>query len=596
LIRALSQVLSYLRLYFRYTRWRLPVLFLLIAAGGLVEAIGVVAVLPLLSVTIGPAAESPLSQKIVQFLGAVGIAPTLGNLLLIIVAAFLVRGAVVFSYIYFSARIMVDVGRELQTTLTRRFCDMQYTYYTQKTAGWFNNLIVGEVSRFVSSLRNFTRLSVSGINTLVLLPIVLALRLEMTLAIFAVGGVALWSLRGLIRKTAHLSHGQTRNAGQLNSEFIQLIQSFIYLKATNSMAAASSHVLDTIERFRNNDLRLRRTAALFEAVKEPIAVVVLAGFIFYEVGIRGGSMPEVIVVALLLYRVLIQLVSFGPQIQAFNEMIGGVSIVQDVTNDLDRHVERLGGQKVDTLKAPIVFRDVGFNYGNTTILDNVNVVVNPNETVGVVGASGAGKTTFFHLLTGLLEPKRGSIAIGTHSYGQIDKGSLRARIGYVTQDPIIFNDTVANNISLWQYDGKDQASLDRIQRAARIAKCEDFIDAMSKGYDSPLGDRGINLSGGQRQRIAIAREIYKDPELLIFDEAASALDADSERYVQESIDRMHGERTVVVITHRLASVRHCDRIYVFDDGEVIQSGTFAELYAAEGSWFRRMCEQQGVSG
>ncbi len=157
------------------------------------------------------------------------------------------------------------------------------------------------------------------------------------------------------------------------------------------------------------------------------------------------------------------------------------------------------------------------------------------------------------------------------------------------------SDTVANNISLWQYDGSDSACLERIRSAARIAKCDAFVSAMPNGYDTPLGDRGIKLSGGERQRIAIAREMFKEPGLLIFDEASSALDAGSERHVRESIEHMHGERTIVVITHRLSSVRCCDRVYVFLRGEVVERGTFDELYAAQDSYFRRMCDEQRVS-
>ena len=360
------------------------------------------------------------------------------------------------------------------------------------------------------------------------------------------------------------------------------------------MAAVNQHVIRTIGNLTDIELRIKRTASLFASIKEPIAVAVLAAFIFYEVTVLGGSFSEVIVVALLLYRMLIQLVSLAPELQTFNQTIGGVFAVQEVSRDLDRHHEVVGTGEVTSLGTPIVFDDVCFRHGDKDILRDLNILIRPNETVGIVGESGAGKTTFFHLLTGLLEPCSGRIMIGDKPYSEIDKNALRAQIGYVTQDPVIFNDTVANNISMWQYNGDDAACLERIRDAARAAKCEQFVSAMPKGLDTPLGDRGIKLSGGERQRIAIARELFKDPALLIFDEAASALDAESEDYVQESIDRLRGERTVVIITHRLASVRRCDRIYVFSSGRVVEQGTFGELYDIEDSYFRKMCDRQGI--
>lgn len=583
---------AYLSLFYHHTRWRFPVLFLLISAGGFIEVVGIVALLPLLNVATGEATDNAISRVIIDILASIGIAPTLGNLLLVIVAIFSARGVFVYLYTYFTAQITVAVRRNVQVDIIRRFCDMTFGYYTRHSTGWFNNIVVVEVHRFISSLRVFSRLLVNAVNAIVFLPFALAMKFELTLAVFAIGGFVLWSLLGLIRRTAEQSRKQTRLMGQINAEFIQLIQAFIYLKATNAMAAANKHVIRTIYRLTDNELRIKRTAAFFVSIMEPIAIAVLASYIYYEVIILSGSLSEITVFALLLYRLLMRLTSFAPQLQAFNETMGGVFAVKEVSQDLDRHGEHSGTQAIAALDVPIVFNDISFRYGNSDILRNVNIVLPPNETIGIVGASGAGKTTFFHMLTGLLAPCSGEITIGGMSYADIDKQTLRSKIGYVTQDAIIFNDTVANNISLWQYEEGDTACLERIRQVTKTAKCDEFVDAMPKGYDTRLGDRGIKLSGGERQRIAIARELFKDPELLIFDEAASALDAESERYVQESIDRMHGERTMVVITHRLASVRNCDRIYVFRSGRVVEEGRFDKLYASKGTYFRHLCDQQ----
>lgn len=595
MIATIKQIAAYWRLFYRHTRWRLLVLYLLIGSGGVIEAAGIVTLMPLLDIAVGGGGDNFISRAVVRVLAAVGITPTLNNLLLVIVSIFCARGVLVFLYTYFTAQITVGVRRNIQLELTQRFCEMSYPYYTERTSGWFNNIIVGEVSRFVSSLRTFSQISINAIHILIFLPVALSLKFELTLAIFALGGIVLWSLRGFIRRTAVLSREQTKNAGLLNSEFIQLIQAFIYLKATNGTAAVNRHVTRSIRNLTDNELRIKRTAALFSSIREPIAATALAAFIFYEVAVLGGSMAEIIVVALLIYRMLIQLVTLAPQLQTFTQTIGGVYAVQDVSRDLDRHHEATGTDQVSAAAATIAFHDVCFRHGDTEVLRDLNIIVRPNETVGIVGESGAGKTTFFYLLTGLLEPNDGRITIGGKAYSEIDRNALRKQIGYVTQDPVIFNDTVAHNISMWSDDGIDSECRERIRTAARAAKCDRFVTAMRDGYDTSLGERGIKLSGGERQRIAIARELFKDPGILIFDEAASALDAESESYVRESIDRMHGERTVVIITHRLASVRNCDRIYVFSSGHVIEEGTFDELHRAAGSYFRRMCDKQGVS-
>ena len=586
---------SFLGLFYRHTGWRLPVLFLLIAFSGTLEVLGIVMMLPLLDIAIGETTEGSISQSILSLLGHLGISATLGNLLLVILAVFVVRGVFVFLSSYFTARITVTALRNIQLGLTKKFNEMSYQFFASHAAGWFNNIITVETRRFVSSLRAFCNLSVNAIHVLIFFPFALSLKFELTLFVFAVGGLVLWSLMGFVRKTSRISREQTVNAGRLNAEFIQLIQSFIYLKATNTTSAVSEHVTESIGRLATNDLRIRKISAMFTSIIEPIAVAVLVAYIFYEVSYLDGAITEVLVLAMLLYRMLIKLVSLGPQLQGFNQSIGGAFAIRDVSLALEQHAEPRGRRTIAALDQPIEFHDVSYSHGDSQVLSNLNVVVRPNEMVGIVGESGAGKTTFFHLLTGLLQPGDGRITIGDIPYSEIDMSSLQERVGYVTQEPIVFNDTVANNISLWQHRTSGDQCMARIRDAARTAMCDDFVEAMSDGYDTVLGDRGVNLSGGERQRIAIAREVFKNPSMLIFDEAASALDASSERFVQDSIEQMRGERTVVIITHRLASARHCDRIYVFKAGRVVEQGTFDGLYNTEGSHFRRMYDLQGLS-
>ncbi len=590
-----KKIFSFLALFYEHTGWRLPILFLLIAFGGILEVLGIVTVLPLLNVAFDETPESPISQAIVGALNHVGISATLGSLLMVILTVFVVRGVFVFLSSYFTAHIIVAAHREIQLDLTNKFNNMSYQYFTTHATGWFSNIIVVETKRFVSSLRGFCNVSVNIINALIFFLFALTIKLELTLLVFAIGGLILWSLIGFVRNTAQISRDQTINAGLLNAEFIQLIQSFIYLRATSTTKAVSDHVTASIGRFANNELRLRKISAIFTSIIEPIAVAVLIAYIFFEVTVLGGAIAEVMVFALLLYRLLIKLVSIGPQLQGFTQNIGGVFAINDVSRALERHSEQGGRHRVASLDEPIAFHDVSYSHGDSRILSNLDITVRPNEMIGIVGESGAGKTTFFHLLTGLLQPCGGRITIGDVPYAEMDMNSLQERIGYVTQEPIIFNDTVANNITLWQRNDEDGSCMERIRSAARAAMCDEFIQAMSDGYDTVMGDRGVNLSGGERQRIAIARELFKNPSLLIFDEAASALDASSERFVRESIERMHGKRTMVVITHRLASVRLCDRIYVFKSGHVVEQGTFDGLYNTEGSHFRRMCDLQGLS-
>lgn len=563
--------------------------------GGLLEALGIVTLLPLLNAAVGDTVDDPLTRSVANLLQSSGITPTIQNLLLVIVFTFTLRGILAFTSHYFMSVIIVDIRRNIQSNLTRRLGDMELSYYVNQTAGWFNNVVVSEAARFVGSMRSFTLVTVCFVNAAVLFPIAISMKPEITSIIVITAVLILLLMRPLIFRTAKYSKEQTRLQGQLNSTFIQVIQSFIYLKATASTALANQHVLNTIDSLSRMELRIRKLAAMLMAMKDPIAVVVLAAFIYFEVEVLGGSLAEVIVVALVFYRMLTQLVSLGPQLQVFNQTVGGVLIVRDVLADMEKHIEPgLEGGEPD-LNEPIILDDVSFSHGDVEILHNLNVRINPNETIGVVGESGSGKTTFFHLLTGLLRPNTGRIQIGERDYSQINMQVLRRQIGYVTQDPIIFDGSITDNISLWQCEQGDEIRMKQVKVAAALARCESFISELDDDYNTQVGDRGVRLSGGERQRVAIARELFKNPRLLIFDEASSALDAHSERYVQQSIDNMRGQRTVLIITHRLASVRNCDRIYVFANGQIAEHGTFVELFTDPNSLFRKMCIEQGLT-
>lgn len=563
--------------------------------GGLLEALGIVTLLPLLNAAVGDTVDDPLTRSVANLLQSSGITPTIQNLLLVIVFTFTLRGILAFTSHYFMSVIIVDIRRNIQSNLTRRLGEMELSYYVNQTAGWFNNVVVSEAARFVGSMRSFTLVTVCFVNAAVLFPIAISMKPEITSIIVITAVLILLLMRPLIFRTAKYSKEQTRLQGQLNSTFIQVIQSFIYLKATASTALANQHVLNTIDSLSRMELRIRKLAAMLMAMKDPIAVVVLAAFIYFEVEVLGGSLAEVIVVALVFYRMLTQLVSLGPQLQVFNQTVGGVLIVRDVLADMEKHIEPgLEGGEPD-LNEPIILDDVSFSHGDVEILHNLNVRINPNETIGVVGESGSGKTTFFHLLTGLLRPNAGRIQIGERDYSQINMQVLRRQIGYVTQDPIIFDGSITDNISLWQCEQGDEIRMKQVKVAAALARCESFISELDDDYNTQVGDRGVRLSGGERQRVAIARELFKNPRLLIFDEASSALDAHSERYVQQSIDNMRGKRTVLIITHRLASVRNCDRIYVFANGQIAEHGTFVELFTDPNSLFRKMCIEQGLT-
>ena len=236
------------------------------------------------------------------------------------------------------------------------------------------------------------------------------------------------------------------------------------------------------------------------------------------------------------------------------------------------------------------FDEVSFRYAGAAewALDGFSLTVKKGETVALVGPSGSGKTTVARLLLRLYDPEQGHVRMDGLDLREAATGAVRSKIGFVTQDPLLFNDTVAANIALFD-EGLDP---ERVQTVAEIAHAMEFIDQLPERFETTIGDGGGRLSGGQRQRLAIARALYHDPPILVLDEATSALDAEGERLVQAAIERVMEDRTAVVIAHRLSTVRRADRIIVMECGRIAESGSHEELMAAKGVYHGMVALQQ----
>ena len=269
------------------------------------------------------------------------------------------------------------------------------------------------------------------------------------------------------------------------------------------------------------------------------------------------------------------------------QSLSAATRIFDILDTREKIVEKPSSCALPAIREGITFENLWFKYGDKDVLKNVSLKTKKGEIIAIVGPSGAGKTTLVNLIPRFYDPQKGSIKIDGKDLKDVTLKSLRDQIGIVTQEMLLFNDTVAHNITY----GKEGFSKEQIVAAASIANAHDFITRMPQGYDTTVGERGFRISGGERQRLAIARAIFKNPPILIFDEATSQLDTESERFVQEAIDRLMKGRTVFVIAHRLSTIKHATKIVVIDNGRLADVGTHDELME-RGGLYKKLYDMQ----
>jgi len=343
-----------------------------------------------------------------------------------------------------------------------------------------------------------------------------------------------------------------------------------------------------------NHIGYRRDLA--SPVSELLGVIMFAIILWYGgSGIISGRIPLEASVLLgylgLFYNIITPAKSVSTSFSNMQKGSAAITRIEEVLTATNTVDDNPNGKKLDHFEHGIEFKNVWFKYDEVTILKNINLKIEKGKTIALVGASGAGKSTLADLIPRFHDVSEGQILVDGINIKNYSLKSLREQISIVTQEPILFNDTIANNIAL----GEQDATIENIQHAARVANAYNFIQRKEEKFDTNIGDRGSKLSGGERQRLTIARAILKNPPILILDEATSSLDTESEKLVQDAINNMMRNRTSIVIAHRLSTIRHADEIIVLQKGEIAERGTHESLMVAEGIYFRLVQMNQLIS-
>ncbi|HEX6614967.1 MAG TPA: ABC transporter ATP-binding protein [Gemmatimonadales bacterium] len=517
-----------------------------------------------------------------------------GRLLVILVLGLLLKNVLSYASTQLSVGVQEGLVRDLRTRIFDHLLTLDLGYFQRNRAGQLISGIITEVEQtktvVTASLLSLFQNVVVVITTLFVLS---TISLRLTLLTLACVPAMVLLLQTLLKRLRRHSRARTRERGEITATVTERIGAVRLIRAFGEEARESARFADQASRYRKQVIRTQRFSSLTSPLTEVfsgflVILIIWAGTRPALIGMTAPLAPEAIIVFLMAALKLtspLKTISSFPAVMAVT--MASAERVFEMLDEPGTEMER-PGEETASFEREIVFDHVSFRYGDDDlVLDDVSFALPRGRVVALVGPSGAGKTTLADLLPRFYDPTSGRITMDGVPLTRLTRRSVRALMGVVSQDTVLLNDTVFANIAF----GSPGATRTQVEAAAKAANADQFLAQLPDGYDTLLGERGTRLSGGQRQRIAIARALLRDPPILILDEATSALDTESERLVQQAIDRLMADRTVLVIAHRLATVRDADEIIVLDAGRVVQRGTHEQLFRS-GGLYRRLYDLQ----
>jgi subfamily B ATP-binding cassette protein MsbA len=456
--------------------------------------------------------------------------------------------------------------------------------------------VVTDVNRLARLSSTVLVMAVRHVGTIVALIVVMFLRewvlALIAIAVFPVVGLA---VRVIGRKLYKINRRAQQKIAELNVVLQESFTGTKIVKAFGRERLEQERFDQVNDRLLALALKDRRVDEMAEPIMEVLGALAIMGALWYggyrviSGALTPGEFFSFTAAVILLYGPVRQLSRMANTVQ---QSIASVERVFEILDTPPAIVDAPDAHALAGFTDAIVFEGAGFRYpeSETWALQDISLTVRKGELVAFVGMSGAGKTTLMELLPRFHDVTAGRITLDGHDLRTVTVGSLRGLIGIVTQDTFLFHDSIEYNIAY----GRPRATPAELERAARQAQAHDFIAALPEGYATPVGERGVKLSGGQAQRLAIARAFLKDPPILILDEATSDLDAESEFLVQQALSELMRGRTVLVIAHRLATVKHADRVVVVHGGRIAETGTHDELMAREAGIYRRLATLQSL--
>lgn len=510
----------------------------------------------------------------------------------IIITVFLKTG---FYYLanYMIVVIRNGVVRDIRSRIYRKILKLQLGFFSDERKGDIMARMTGDVTEVENSIMNSLDMMIKNpILIIVSVAVMVYMSWSLTLFVFVMFPIAGFIIGRIGKSLKKESRKGQHKMGEILSVIEEDLSGLRIIKAFNAEKKATERFEKENESYFHimNQLMWRRFLAhpMSEFLGTTVIIIVLwyGGQLILN---QKSSLDAAAFIGYLVffYNIINPAKAFSTALYSVEKGLASMERIDKIMNTEESIKEKPNAVSISNFSSRIVYKNVSFAYNSTPVLTDISIEIKKGKTVAFVGRSGSGKTTLVDLLPRFYEVTGGQITIDGNDLRDLKLKDLRNLIGYVNQEPILFNDSFYNNIAF----GMENVTEEQIISAAKIANAHDFILATENGYQTTIGDRGDKLSGGQKQRISIARAVMKNPPILILDEATSALDTESERLVQDALLKLMKNRTSLVIAHRLSTIKNADIIYVLHKGEIVEQGTHDQLLASDGR-YRKLHKMQ----
>lgn len=541
---------------------------------------------------IGAVAKNNIYYYITNYIDLHGASTTLLFLSLTLIVMTLIKTGVTYLSSYYLVPIRTGVVRDIRNQINDKILSLPLSFFSKERKGDIIGRMTGDVNEVENSIMSsLDMLFKNPILIFVYFTTMLVISWQLTLFVLILLPISGF-IMGRVGKTLKRKSTQAQEKwGELMSQIEETLGGLRIIKAFGAEKKVSEKFHRGGDELRHISNKIARRQQLAHPMSEflgtaTIAVVLWFGGNLILTNSQGITASSFIYYLVIFYSIINPAKEFSKSAYAIQKGLASMERIDKILRAKSNikepeHPKKLAfGEKIE-------YKNVWFKYQNNWVLEDISLSIPKGKTVALVGQSGSGKSTMVDLLPRFYDVDQGQITIDGTDIRDVKIADLRNLMGNVSQEAILFNDTFYNNITF----GVENATLDEVVEAAKIANAHDFIVATEDGYDTNIGDRGGKLSGGQRQRISIARAVLKNPQILILDEATSALDTNSERLVQEALENLMRERTTIVIAHRLSTIKNADEICVMHEGRIVERGYHDELHELHG-YYRKLCDMQ----